>query len=121
MNFHEYQLAAARTMKKGRSFEDDLADYALGLSEAGECQNKLKKYLYHGHSMDKDSVAEELGDILWYIAALATTLNLDLGEIARTNIEKLKKRYPDGFSEEKSREREEADRKTGERVEKVKL
>lgn len=106
MNFNEYQLAAARTMKKGRPFEDDLADYALGLSEAGECQNKLKKYLYHGHPMDKDSIAEELGDIMWYVAAIATTLHLDLDEVARANIEKLKKRYPDGFSEERSRQRE---------------
>jgi len=106
MNFHEYQYAAARTLKKERPFEDNLADYALGLSEAGECQNKLKKYLYHGHKLDKDSIAEELGDILWYVAAIATTLQISLDSVARKNIEKLKKRYPDGFSEERSRERD---------------
>jgi len=103
--FSEYQKAAARTMKKGRTEEKDLADYALGLSEAGECQNKIKKYLYHLHPMNIAEIAEELGDILWYIAALATTLKLDLGEIAQQNIKKLKKRYPEGYSDERSRER----------------
>jgi len=55
--------------------------------------------------MNIAEIAEELGDILWYIAALATTLKLDLGEIAQQNIKKLKKRYPEGYSDERSRER----------------
>ena len=107
MECSEYQAKAARTMKKSRSIKENLADYALGLSEAGECQNKIKKHLYHGHPMNVDFIAEELGDILWYVAAIATTLRLDLNDVAYANIEKLKKRYPEGFSEEKSRKRKE--------------
>lgn len=50
---------------------------------------------------------EELGDVLWYVAALATTCDLSLAEIAEFNIAKLKKRYPNGFEFEKSIHREE--------------
>ena len=104
-NFTDYQEQAARTLKPNRPFEDDLADYTLGLSEAGELQNKLKKYLYHAHPMDKTEIKEELGDLLWYMAAIATTLKIELGDVAAENIEKLKKRYPNGYSDKKSRER----------------
>jgi NTP pyrophosphatase (non-canonical NTP hydrolase) len=105
INFTDYQRQAARTLKPNRSFEDNLADYALGLSEAGELQNKLKKYLYHGHLLDKAEIKEELGDLLWYMAAIATTLDIDLTDVATENIEKLKKRYPNGYSDKDSRER----------------
>jgi NTP pyrophosphatase (non-canonical NTP hydrolase) len=100
-----YQELAARTLKPNRPLKDDLADYALGLSEAGELQNKLKKYLYHGHPLDKDEIIEELGDLLWYIAAIATTLDINLTDITKKNIEKLEKRYPEGYSDTASRER----------------
>jgi len=103
--FTDYQKAAARTLKPNRPYEDNLADYALGLSEAGELQNKLKKYLYHAHPMNKAEIKEEMGDVLWYLAAIATTLDIDLSDVATENIEKLKKRYPNGYSDKYSKER----------------
>lgn len=103
--FKEYQKLAARTMKPNRTLKEDLADYALGLSEAGEAQNKIKKYIYHGHDLNIKDIVEELGDTLWYISAIAHVLDTPLEEVAEYNIRKLKKRYPEGYSDEKSRRR----------------
>lgn len=61
-----------------------------------------------GHDLDKDALAEELGDVLWYCAELAAGLNLPLSEIAGRNIEKLKRRYPNGFEAERSIHRDQA-------------
>lgn len=79
---------------------------ALGLAgEAGEVADLLKKSLFHGHQVDPATLRKELGDVLWYIAALATMSGLTLEEIAAANIEKLRRRYPQGFSEAASRAR----------------
>jgi len=83
-------------------------NFALGIAgEAGEVADYIKKVLYHGHVMDEEVLCKELGDVLWYVTTLASTAGLTLEEVARKNIEKLRKRYPDGFSQEKSINREE--------------
>jgi NTP pyrophosphatase (non-canonical NTP hydrolase) len=80
----------------------------MGLNgEAGECIDLLKKHLFQGHKLDKDKLTEELGDVLWYCAELACGLSVTLEEVAQRNIEKLKKRYPEGFDAERSINREE--------------
>ena len=62
---------------------------ALGMAgEAGEVANKVKKIIRDG-KMDKAELAAEVGDCLWYIAALCRDLNLDMGELAKSNLEKL--------------------------------
>jgi NTP pyrophosphatase (non-canonical NTP hydrolase) len=62
---------------------------ALGLAgEAGEVAEKIKKWIRDGN-LDRDAIAKELGDVLWYIAAMATDLDLDLDRIADMNIQKL--------------------------------
>lgn len=101
--FKEYQ----EKIEKTRNFKDtELANYALGLvCEAGEAGDILKKHLYHGHSLDLEKLKLELGDVMWYLGNLCNLLNIDLGEVAEKNIEKLEKRYPKGFSEKESRER----------------
>ena len=63
----------------------------------------------HGHDLDKDHLAKELGDIAWYLAEAATALDMDLEDILQANIEKLKKRYPEGFSSSASVNREKND------------
>ena len=69
---------------------------ALGLAgEAGEVANKVKKMVLDG-TLDRSGIASELGDCLWYIAALARDLNIDLCDIALENLEKLNKRKEDG-------------------------
>jgi NTP pyrophosphatase (non-canonical NTP hydrolase) len=79
----------------------------MGLNgEAGEAIDILKKHLFQGHELDKDHLAEELGDVAWYLAVTADALGYSLEEILQMNIEKLQKRYPDGFDSERSVNRE---------------
>jgi NTP pyrophosphatase (non-canonical NTP hydrolase) len=105
LNFYQYQVAAERTARQIPS-EQRYVNFAMGLAgETGEVVDYLKKVCFHGHPLDTDKLAEELGDLMWYVATIATTAGLRLDIIADRNIEKLKKRYPDGFSEERSQER----------------
>lgn len=62
----------------------------------------LKKHVFHGYELDRDKLAKELGDVMWYVATIVTTANLSLEDIAEKNIEKLRKRYPNGFKTEDS-------------------
>ncbi len=108
--FAEYQQAARRTMagKFPTTSVQQLAVHSLGLTgEAGEVADMVKKFIGHGHPVDSEKFEKELGDVLWYLAALCEWFNLTLEEVAAANIEKLRKRYPDGFSEQASRERAE--------------
>ena len=73
--------------------------------ESGEVADLIKKHFGHGHVLDQDKLKKELGDVLWYLSQLAEQFGLELSDVAETNIDKLKKRYPDGFSEEASRNR----------------
>lgn len=108
MNLNDYQQLAARTLGRDRTHEQQLANAALGLTgEAGETAELIKKHLFHATPLDQDALVKELGDCLWYIAAFATVQGLDLDEIAQRNIDKLRKRYPEGFDPERSRNRTE--------------
>lgn len=79
---------------------------ALGLSgEVGELVDMIKKFSYHGHTLEKPEVVKEFGDIYWYIHNLMNELDLSHEEIMETNIKKLQKRYPQGFSEQASQRR----------------
>lgn len=80
----------------------------IGLQdELGEIAGPLKKYLWHGHPFDIAHTEEEIGDLLWYLALLCNTLDIALSEVLARNITKLADRYPDGFSQERSQQREE--------------
>ena len=108
MQLNEYQELAARTLGRDRTHEQQLANAALGLAgEAGETADVIKKHLFHATPLDQDALVKELGDCLWYIGAFATVLGLTLDEIAQKNIDKLRKRYPEGFDPERSRNRTE--------------
>lgn len=86
----------------------DLVCGAMGLSEeSGEVEGLIKKFIFHGHALDIDKVKKELGDVCWYIAMICHALGLDLEDVMQANIDKLKKRYPNGFSEQDSINREE--------------
>jgi NTP pyrophosphatase (non-canonical NTP hydrolase) len=111
MNANEYQKLAARTLIDRPGFEITARNImtvwdALGLAgEAGEVADHIKKGIFHRHGLDIPKLKKELGDTLWYIAAICTTLGFDLGEIMDLNIEKLKERYPNGFNSEDSKRR----------------
>lgn len=99
-----------RTSSKYISTDQHLLNGALGLAgEAGEVADLIKKIMFQGHSMDWERIAKELGDILWYVAETANAIGYDLDTVMQMNIDKLKKRYPDGFSTERSKHREEGD------------
>lgn len=101
-----YQYLAGRTRNKDIQ-PLELANYGLGLTgEAGEVADHIKKYSFHKHELPKDEIEKELGDVLWYIANIANVLDLDLNVIAKKNIDKLQKRYPQGFSSSDSINRE---------------
>ena len=103
MDLNEYQQLAARTLGRDRTHEQQLANAALGLAgEAGEVADTIKKHLFHKHPLDRDAMVKELGDIMWYVAAMATVLDVELAEIGERNIDKLRRRYPEGFSVERS-------------------
>ena len=105
MNMNGYQRLSRRTLPKKNRF-NNLSNYSMGLcGESGEVTDELKKVIYHGHDLDVDKIAKELGDVLHYVAGIATFLELDLSDIAQDNLDKLSERYPDGFSEENSRNR----------------
>jgi NTP pyrophosphatase (non-canonical NTP hydrolase) len=78
-----------------------LIHYAFGLgTEAGELQDAVKKYVAYGKALDKTNIKEEIGDLLWYIARICTLHGWDLQEVMDLNINKLRSRYPEKFTEE---------------------
>lgn len=104
MTGNEYQRLAMRT---ATSKCHDMANAALGLTgEAGEVADEIKKFLFHGHPLNPEKVVKELGDVLWYVALMADLLNVSLDFVMEHNIEKLKRRYPDGFDPVRSVNRE---------------
>lgn len=109
MTVNEYQKLAMTTLNPKLSKKDVLINGVMGLcGESGEAIDIVKKWLAQGHELDKERLAKELGDIAWYLAETATALELNLEEIFEANIEKLKKRYPEGFDSERSIHREES-------------
>ena len=103
MTINEYQKLAMRTLNPDLNPKDVLINSVMGLcGESGEAIDIVKKWLAQGHTLDKDKLAKELGDIAWYLAEAATALDISLEEIFQGNIEKLKKRYPEGFEETRS-------------------
>lgn len=108
INMNDYQSEAMRTAAPIDNLEKEIMVAALGLSgEAGEFAELVKKWVAHGHEFDHDAMIKELGDMLWYISYASSALGYNLSCVARENIEKLRKRYPEGFSSELSINREE--------------
>ena len=108
MTINEYQKLAMVTLNPELDKNDVLINGVMGLcGESGEAIDIVKKHLAQGHELDKEKLAKELGDVAWYLAETATAIGYDLDDIFQMNIDKLKKRYPEGFSVEKSVNRNE--------------
>jgi NTP pyrophosphatase (non-canonical NTP hydrolase) len=96
MNFSEYQIQAMSTDQIPATEGTELIVPLLGLvGEAGSLITEYKKYLRDGdaHKLFKESVIEELGDMLWYLSNFASKFNLDLEEIAENNLRKCHSRW----------------------------
>lgn len=110
MTINEYQALAMRTVNPELDKKDMLINSVMGLcGESGEAIDIVKKWYAHGHELDTEHFKKELGDIAWYLAEAATAVGVNLEEIFEANIEKLRKRYPEGFETSKSIERAEQD------------
>ena len=104
-----YQSLSARTINKNLKNEENLMHALHGLAgEVGEIHSIFQKK-YQGHVVDREHLIKEMGDLLWFIAELCTAIGCDMESVMKTNIKKLKERYPEGFDEEKSLHRKEGD------------
>lgn len=111
MHANKYQADASRTLIDAPDFELAPEEImilwnALGLAgEAGEVADEIKKAVLHRHGISEEvrmKLKKELGDVLWYVAALCTNLRFNMEDVMTANIQKLKERYPDGYSAERS-------------------
>lgn len=122
MTLNEYQKEAAHTSgwptgvftgEKEDPAKGRLYNALLGLcGESGEVADLFKKVLGHGHPYTTEmfaKVQKELGDVLWYVAEMASVLGMTLEDIAGINIAKLRARYPQGFTTHNSVNRKEGD------------
>ena len=98
MTLDDYQAAAARTVNPALGADDRLLDAASGLAEeSGEILAHVRKNRFQQKPIDRDELVIELGDALWCLATIASSVGETLGEVATRNVEKLKQRHPDGF------------------------
>ena len=116
MDSKKYMSDAIRT--ESRDFDamntrllDDgvkrLLHAGIGLStEAGEFLDALKKHIFYGKELDRVNLAEELGDLFWYMAIVGDELGIKFEDVMDRNITKLKARYGENFSEEKAEHRD---------------
>lgn len=101
-----YQKEAMALLNPAIPQEDVLLNAVMGLcGEAGEAIDLVKKQRFQGHPLDRDALVKELGDVAWYLAEAAQGLGVPLEDIMRLNLDKLHKRYPQGFSSEQSMRR----------------
>lgn len=107
MTFAEYEQNARRTVNIQLTWDQVRTHALLGLaSEAGEILGIFQK-AYQGHEVDPEKVKDELGDCFWFAAELCYAMGFTMEEVAKHNNDKLLKRYPNGFSAERSIHREE--------------
>ena len=101
MTLEEYQKQALTTMLSTGDDFKDLLHWVLGINgEAGEVAEKVKKIIRDKNGLiseeDKQELAKELGDVLWYLAVFAQYLGVPLDEIAQSNLDKLQSRKQRG-------------------------
>lgn len=103
MTLNEYQQLALVTLNPALNKKDVLINGVMGLcGESGEAIDIVKRHLAQGHELDREHLIKELGDVAWYLAETAFALDVSLEEVCQRNIDKLKARYPEGFSAERS-------------------
>lgn len=100
-----YAVGARLTVTPNAIYADEytinLLHAAIGIqTEGGEFADVLKKHIFYGRGIDAENMREELGDLLWYIAIAAETLQTSLSQLMTDNIRKLAKRYPGQFFSE---------------------
>jgi NTP pyrophosphatase (non-canonical NTP hydrolase) len=110
MDLRQYQEEAEKTSGAyGSEVKEIRQLFALIslLGELGEFANLVKKKYRHGHGILDVELRAELGDVLWYLAETCSAFGFDMNQIAVQNLDKLQRRYPNGFSSEASKNRPE--------------
>lgn len=107
MEMDEYQILAARTINRNLTKEEILRHSLFEMcGELGEIHSIYQK-VYQGHQIKVEDLKLEVGDLLWGIAEFCTVNGWSLENVCQMNVDKLKKRYPEGFAEERSLDRDE--------------
>ena len=107
MTLREYQELARRTQNFELTNKERMLHALHGISaETGEIHGFFQK-IYQGHEFSVDELKKEIGDLEWFVSELCDCMGFELEDVCRGNIEKLKKRYPEGFEAERSVNRDE--------------
>lgn len=106
LTLNGYQSMAYKNIQKHNSRQEEVMHWAVGLGEeAGETLSVIK-HKYYGGGYDVADLVGELGDTLWHIAALCSTLGISIEDVAAFNLAKLNHRYPsDKFDYDRSMNR----------------
>ena len=103
MDLKEYQELAKKTAKIFDNKEKEILTWGLGITgEAGDVASCIKKTFAHNNNQEA-GIRENLGDTLWYSAMICNFFGWNFDEVLEENVEKLKKRYPQGFTTEKAK------------------
>lgn len=95
MEFNDYQELANQTLYGN---EQILTNCALGLaSETGEVLEVIQQYTFENHSLDREQLVKEMGDVLWYLSQIAQWADIPFSEVAESNIKMLQGRYPEMY------------------------
>ena len=119
MSPNEYQVAASRTSMSNLEYAEKMLSKIKYLprlartitavlklnSESGELADNIVKHTAYGQELDTPNIIEECGDLLWYIADILSANRSTMEEAMVANIEKLKIRYPEKFTEHDALER----------------
>jgi len=102
-NLKDYQLMCKATAKKFETPEKEILTWGLGITgEAGDVASCIKKTFAHDNDQ-REGIKENIGDTLWYAAMICNFFGWDMQAVLEENVEKLKKRYPTGFTIEDAR------------------
>lgn len=116
MDIERYQRNIYRAIPEHTDQKDEILHWAIGLSEeTGEVMSVLKHHYYGGEEFNTEELIKELGDVMWYTAALCTACNINMSVVAEINMEKLMHRFPDAeFDNGRSNQRHELEKKFSE-------
>ena len=105
-NTEIFQREARRSLRDDLPYEAMCSNMCMGLAgQIGEVIDIMKKHIYQGKELDITDVIEEVGDVLWYIANFCNVNNITMDECMESNIKKLRKRFPNGFTTKDANER----------------
>lgn len=113
ITFQNYQRLTDRAIPDHDNKKDAILHWCIGLSEeCGEVLSVIKHHYYGGETPDREALVKEVGDVLWYLAALCRETGIDMDAAAELNMAKLMHRFPDeGFDENRSAHRHELEKK----------